>query len=309
MASSIGRGAASVTGNPLIAAASRAGSCIASAGNSSCNSASLMPSSPRRLFRWLDQRTRAARMRHLREDLPGRSVGQQVQLEAGAAPRTDLVAQQGRSGVDQAAFHAGDGGHEFTLAMERPEADRHRLERLAGEARGEVVAPAAAHVEPAVGDGNSSATETPRCTSSGTHAPSEPSRPSSRRPAPAPPPLHARVRSPRGVCEPQCAVGASSRSSDGASGNARRRRAGDAARRAAAALLSVGSERRGRSCRRRWRRRGRAPTRAAPAHRRRRSQRLQLRSPLAVARRRMHRRLRVREVQAALAGQQELAAG
>jgi hypothetical protein len=70
----------------------------------------LMPSRPRRLFRWLAQAARAARVFHFGQHPLGRVVGQQVQRKRGAAVRGDGVAQPAGGGIDQAALHAGGGG-------------------------------------------------------------------------------------------------------------------------------------------------------------------------------------------------------
>ncbi len=68
-------------------------------------------------------------------------------MDRDAAPRIDGLAQARRRGIDQAALHAVAGDHEFAelapgLACSTRQYDGHRLERPAGTARAEMFAPA-----------------------------------------------------------------------------------------------------------------------------------------------------------------------
>ena len=93
-----------------------------------------MPSRPSRLLRWLASERAPRGCSTCGAHLLGAAVGQQVEQQGGAALRGDLVAQQRRDRIDQAAFDAGGGRDELALAREAPaagigEGDRHRLER------------------------------------------------------------------------------------------------------------------------------------------------------------------------------------
>ena len=128
-------------------------------------------------------------------------------MDGGMPVARNDFAQRGRDGIDQAALHARGRGHEFALARENValaiiKGQRHRLERLAGKALGEIGAPAARRLGLAPSssamnsrrsicppgaapprptsnpqlEGFNAATSTPRCSSQGIQAPSEPSR-------------------------------------------------------------------------------------------------------------------------------------
>ncbi|MCY1366544.1 hypothetical protein D9M69_534430 [compost metagenome] len=78
-------------------------------------------------------------MLHRGEHLFGAAVRQQVEQQRRTAIRCNLVTQQRRRRVDQAAFDAGGRGDELALAREVPalavsEGDRDRLEGLPREA-------------------------------------------------------------------------------------------------------------------------------------------------------------------------------
>jgi hypothetical protein len=101
---------------------------------------------PSRLFRWLASE-RGPRGWGLGQHPLELCAGQQVEQERGAACGGDACRAAAPTGVDQAAFDAGVGDHELArLAMHLPigagEARRHRLDRLAGEAAAQEVAPA-----------------------------------------------------------------------------------------------------------------------------------------------------------------------
>ncbi len=78
-----------------------------------------------------------------------RSVRCQIEQKYRPAFRLDLIPQQCRGGIDQAALHTFLGHNKFTLLPERSEGENHRLDRLAFEAFPKMFAPA--HIESAVG--------------------------------------------------------------------------------------------------------------------------------------------------------------
>ncbi len=158
------------------------------------------------------QRARAARARQFGGD-PGKFARrQQVEPQFGAAVGGDGVAQHARPGIDQAAFDAAGGDQRIRLARVAAaggvgEAGGHRLQRLAGKAFGKCALQPVSKPQLA---GSSGVTATPCCASSGSQAPSEPSR------AQLPPPSASTTasastrRSPSAACEAQLppAVGA-----------------------------------------------------------------------------------------------------
>ena len=282
---------------------------MASRGSSSCNSASLMPSRPRRLFRWLASEREPRGCATSARTCSGCPVGQQVQLERGAAARADLVAQQRRRRIDQAAFHAGRGGDEFALAVELLKADRHRLERLARRSAWQ----SSRSSRRARRSRSWTATARPRRRRA--RAAAAPRRRRSRaaaswrRPAPAPPPLPAafarraafRSAMRRRRVQPvkrwrmwNCTPVAAQAVQPGAQ---------------AAARLSCRPGTRGPKCRRKSRCPGRAPSRARACASKARSHGSTCARALAVARDERVEGFRMREIQAALAGQQKLAPG
>ena len=103
----------SLNGSDLIAAASRAGSCSASAGAHSRSRATFTPFSPVRLWIWP---AREREPRGCAGSLVRRAriaAGREVQGEGGAAADGNRLAQRGGERVDQAALDPARGDDEF----------------------------------------------------------------------------------------------------------------------------------------------------------------------------------------------------
>ncbi|OIQ65908.1 hypothetical protein GALL_525290 [mine drainage metagenome] len=102
------------------------------------------------------QRTCTSWMRYLRQHPLWRSVWQQIQVKPCLPMGHDLVTQQRRRGIDQAAFDPGGRRHKFTPALKQlacrgSEGDGNRLERLSGIVAGKVRAPTIFDIKAAIG--------------------------------------------------------------------------------------------------------------------------------------------------------------
>ena len=109
---------------------------------------------PGMLFQMVGQGPRAATLGQRRADLRHATPGQQVEQHGGVAVAGDRVAQPRRGGVHQAALDAAGGDDKLALAVEGlvlaiVEIQPHRLHRRAGKTLGEIRAPS--DVETAVG--------------------------------------------------------------------------------------------------------------------------------------------------------------
>ena len=302
IASATGRGAARRSGSALSAAASRAGSAQHVARQQLVQQRRLHAAQAEAALQVRRQAARAARARHLGLHARGVVTRQQVELRPSRPrrlrSRRAAAPTRHRPGCLRCRSRSARirRGRSERVA----ERQRHRLDRRAGEALAQMRAPAAGHLEAAVGRAQRRDVDARRPAAAAPTRRRSRAAASSRRRAPA----RSRRRRPRAARRPapsklQAAVGAPSPASGAARGTPRRPRAAGAARRAAAARPSCRSGTPGPSCRRRSRRRARAAHARSAARVERVEPARDLGCTGAVTRGERRRRLAVRQVQPA----------